>query len=87
MSRKDEKNTGIIKAVLTTIGVIVVILTALAILYKFFKKYFKITFECGDCDFSEDVDFEPECCVYEGCDCDDCADELDGSMDDIFDIE
>ena len=81
--KKEEKSVSVLKVVLITVGVIVAVLAAAAVIYKFFKKHFKITFECGDCDFCEDkcfcddADFEPECCVYDGCACDmaDAADE------------
>jgi len=90
MFRKEEKSTSILKIVLTTIGVILFILTALALVYKFFKKHFKITVECGDCEFCDDdclceeTDFEPECCVYESCCCEDCADGIDDDLADAI---
>ena len=75
--KNEERSTSIVKVVLITLGVIAFIAAATAIALKFFKKHFKVNFECGDCDFCdedgfcEDVDFEPECCVYDVC-CDDC---------------
>lgn len=73
-----EKNK---KSSLTTffviIGAIVSIGAILVMLYTFFKKYFKISFECdgdGDtecfedeCFGSEDENYEPICCC-ENCD-------------------
>ena len=87
MYNKEGKRFGFLKVLLTTIGIILFLLTALAILYKFFKKHFKITFECGDYDFSDDdcfddIDYEPECCVYEGCCCEDCADDIADAIED-----
>lgn len=85
MFKKEEKRVSAWQAVLITIGVIVVVLGALAVIYKFFKKYFRITLECGDCDFCEDdcfcedIDYEPECCVYDGT----CCGSIDGIDEDL----
>lgn len=73
MFKKEEKGISIWHVVFATVGIVLFVLASLAVLYKFFKKHFKITFECGDCDFGEDdcfcedADFEPECCVYDDC--------------------
>ena len=72
--KNEEKSTNIVKVVLITLGVIAFIVTAVMVAYTFFKKHFKVSFECEDCDFCdgddfcEDVDFEPECCVYDAAD-------------------
>lgn len=79
--RKKQNNVSVVKVVLITLGTVAAIAAALCVAYKIFKKYFKITFECGDCDFCdedcslEDEDAEPECI----CDCggDDIFAELD----------
>ncbi len=88
MFRKEEKSGGVLRAVLITAGIIVFVFAAVAVIYKFFKKHFRITLECGDYDFCDDdcfceeEDFEPECCVYDGSCCcdsalaDDIADEI-----------
>lgn len=81
MFKKEDKSVGIIRAVMITIGAILFITAAAAVMYRFFKKHFKITLECGDYDFGDDdcycddSDFEPECCVYDSCCCDNCTDE------------
>ena len=65
--KKEEKGVSIGKVVLITLSVVFCVLAAAAVLYKVFKKHFKITFECGDCAFCDDdcfcddSDFEPEC--------------------------
>lgn len=69
--KNEERSVSIVKVVLITLGVIAFLAAALAVALKFFKKHFKVNFECGECDFCEedgfceDVDFEPECCVYD----------------------
>lgn len=73
MLKRDDNTISIWRVVLLTIGIILFIATLAIVAYKFFKKHFKITLECGDCDFCDadcsfdDVDFEPECCIYDGC--------------------
>ena len=47
--KPEEKKTSVVKVVLITLGVIAAVAAALAVLYTLFKKYFTITFECGDC--------------------------------------
>ena len=65
--KKDDRGVSVGKVVMITLSVVAIIIAAAAVLYKIFKKHFKITFECGDCDFcdddcfSDDSDFEPEC--------------------------
>jgi len=87
--KKKEENS-VLKAVLITAGVVITIVAALAVLYKVFKKHFKITFECEDCDFCDndticsDDDSEPEC-ICHGCS-DDIFDELDAE-DEVNDAE
>ena len=87
MFKKQEKGMSLCRVIFTTVSIVLFILAAFAIAYKFFKKHFKVTFESGDCDFCDDdcfcddPDFEPECSVCDGtcdddctCDCDDGAD-------------
>ena len=85
MSERNSNKASVLRAIFITVGVIVTVLTTLVVLYKVFKKYFRITLECGDCSICEDdcfcdeEDYEPECCVYE-CDC--CGD-IDGIDDEL----
>lgn len=80
MFRKEEKSVSVVKVVLITLGVVACVAAAAVVVYKFLKKHFKITFECGDCDFCDDdcfcddSDFEPECICGDCDDCDDCDD-------------
>ncbi len=67
--KPEEKKTSVVKVVLITLGVIAAVGATLAVLYTLFKKYFTITFECGDCEncdedcFEDDLSFdEPICC-------------------------
>ena len=90
--KKEEKGVNVVKVVLITAGAVLAVVAAFAVLYKFFKKHFKITFECEDCDFCDDDcltcedGFEPECVCDDDCDscglCDDAA--ADEPDDDIF---
>lgn len=85
MSEKNGNKASVLRAIFITVGVIVTVLTTLVVLYKVFKKYFRITLECGDCSiceddcFCEEIDYEPECCVYEGS----CCSDIDGIDDDL----
>ncbi len=91
MFKKEEKNFSVLRTVLIIAGIVVVLMTAMVVLYKVFKKYFRVTLECGDCDicdgdcFCEDGDFEPECCVYDGAA--DIADDIADEIADSFDAE
>ena len=54
------------KAILIVIGAIVAVSGIVMALYSMFKKYFKVTFECGnvcddDCFDDENEDYEPLC--------------------------
>ena len=67
--KPEEKKTSVVKVVLITLGVIAAVGATLAVLYTLFKKYFTITFECGDCEncdedcFDDELAFdEPICC-------------------------
>ncbi len=70
----ENKNT--LKTFFIIVGAVVSIAAIFAVLYTVFKKYFKVTFECDDCDcdccdegcFEEAEDYEPVCCC-------ECADE------------
>lgn len=92
IKKKEEKSVSVAKVVLVTAGVVLAIVAACAVLYKFFKKHFKITFECEDCDFCDDDclscddGFEPECIAGEDCaSCGGCGAEAeDDGEDDIF---
>ncbi len=65
-----EKKNDCLKTLLIVVGAVVCAAGAIAVLYAFFKKHFKVTFECDGCDscdscdeFSEDSDnYEPICC-------------------------
>ena len=66
------ENKNALKTVLIIIGALVSISAIVVVLYTVFKKYFKVTFECDDCDcccgddcFEEVEDYEPICC----CEC------------------
>ena len=52
--KKDDRGVSVGKVVMITLSVVAIIIAAAAVLYKIFKKHFKITFECGDCDFCDD---------------------------------
>lgn len=79
MLKKQEKSVSLFKVVFMTVGIVLMILAALAVAYKFFKKHFKVTFESGDCSFGDDdcfcdePDYDPEyseCdCAWDECDC------------------
>ena len=72
----ENKNNSL-KTLFIIVGAIVCVGTAAALLYAFFKKHFKVTFECDGCDccdgcdeFADDVEnYEPICC------CEDCEEE------------
>lgn len=76
MFKKQEKSVSLCRLVFTTVAIVLAVLAALALAYKFFKKHFKVTFESGDCSFCDDdcfcdaPDFEPECSVCDK-ECDD----------------
>ncbi|MBQ8475140.1 MAG: hypothetical protein IJ499_05715 [Clostridia bacterium] len=63
--KNEEKRVSIGKIIAISAAVALLIFAAMVILYKFFKKYFKITFDCGDCDSCDQdcfgSDFEPIC--------------------------
>lgn len=75
-----EKKTSTLKILFIVIGAIVCVGTAVALLYTFFKKHFKVTFACDGCDCCDDFDDfaldaeddEPICCccdAEEDCTC------------------
>ena len=45
----ENKNNSL-KTLFIIVGAIVCVGTAAALLYAFFKKHFKVTFECDGCD-------------------------------------
>ena len=44
--KKDDRGVSVGKVVMITLSVVAIIIAAAAVLYKIFKKHFKITFEC-----------------------------------------
>ena len=67
----SEKRSDGLKALFVVVGAVVTIGAFLAVLYGIFKKYFKISIECGDeGDAFDDEfdDFEPACDEYCGYD-------------------
>jgi len=65
-----ENKNSTLKTLFIVIGAIVCLGTAAALVYTFFKKHFKVTFDCDGCDccdeccdFEEDAEnYEPICC-------------------------
>jgi len=80
----EHKNT--LKTFFIIVGAVVSIAAIAAVLYTVFKKYFKVTFECDDCDcsccdedcFEEADEYEPICC----CECKEEAEEEASAEDD-----
>ncbi len=79
--KNEEKRVSIFKIVAISAAVALFIFAALVVLYKFFKKYFKISFDCGDCDSCyqdcfgsdfdpvfDDEDYAPECTLCDEAD-------------------
>lgn len=68
-----ENKNNTLKTLFIIVGAIVCVSTAAALIYAFFKKHFKVTFECDGCDscdgcdeFADDVEnYEPICCCCE----------------------
>lgn len=65
-----ENKNNTLKTLFIIVGAIVCVGTAAALVYTFFKKHFKVTFECDGCDgcdeFADDVEnYEPICCCEE----------------------
>lgn len=62
---REEKRTSVFKIILISVTVAIAVVGIVAVLYRLFKKYFKITIDCGDCDectgdcFGDD--FDPLC--------------------------
>lgn len=71
----ENKNNSL-KTLFIIVGAIVCVATAVALVYAFFKKHFKVTFECDGCDeFADDVEnYEPICCCEDEEEADDMAD-------------
>lgn len=66
---KKEDSSSLLKGILIAIGAVVAVAGTMALLYALFKKYFTITFECGDCESCESPcdsgsceELEPEVC-------------------------
>ncbi len=92
MRKNEEKRVSVIKIIAISAGVALLIVTVAALLYKFFKKYFRISFDCGDCDTccqdcfgdefdplcSCDEDFAPGCSICDESDAADSAEAQDG---------
>ena len=53
-NKVEEKKTSPIKVILIIIGAVVALMGAALVVYKLFKKYFTVTFECGDCETCEE---------------------------------
>lgn len=62
----EEKKVNVYKVIGITVGAVLLVSAICFAAYKFFKKYFKITFDCGNCEECEDdcfgIDFDPELC-------------------------
>ena len=74
METKETRRVSIGKIIAISAAVALIAFAAMVIAYKLFKKYFKVSFDCGDCDscdagcfdddfdlFMEDEDYEPSC--------------------------
>ena len=73
--RDGEKRSSVVRTVIITLTVIAAIAAVAAVLYNLFKKYFKVSLDCGDRDdcssgcFGDDFDpmcdddFAPECAL------------------------
>ena len=80
---REEKRTSVGKIIVISATVAIAIVGIAAVLYKLFKKYFKITIDCGNCDDCDEIcfgeDFDPLCDCDEdfvpGCSLDEAEDE------------
>ena len=83
METKETRRVSVGKIIAISAAVALIAFAAMVVAYKLFKKYFKVSFDCGDCDccsencfdddfdlFAEDEDYEPKCSL-----CDDEDDE------------
>ena len=65
MDRQDKK-VSVYKVIAITVGAVVVATALCYAAYTLFKKYFKITFDCGKCGECDGdclgIDFDPELC-------------------------
>ena len=65
MNQTEEKRISIWKIVAISAGVAVLVAAAVVILCKVFRKYFRISIDCGDCDdCTQDCfgcEFDPLC--------------------------
>ena len=65
ISVREEKRTSVLKIILISVAVAIAIVGIIALLYFLFKKYFKVSIDCGDCDDCEDScfgdSFDPLC--------------------------
>jgi len=70
-NKPEEKTTSAVKVILIIIGAVVAVAGAALVVYKIFKKYFTVTFECGDCEscdedcFADEDETEEEVVVVE----------------------
>lgn len=77
------KKESTLKTIFVVIGALVSLAALVVVVYTVFKKYFKVTFECGgdcdccdeDCFEDEDACYEPICCCEDEDVADDAADE------------
>ncbi len=74
---KQERSDGLLKSLFIFIGVVASVCAIAVVAYSLFKKYFQVTFDCGDDSAGagpddedyfadeEDEPFEPICCEEE----------------------
>jgi len=75
-NKVEEKKTSPLKVILIVLGALVAVAGAVLVAYKIFKKYFTVTFECGDCDTCDEDCFADEdelCCEDVCCECEETA--------------
>ena len=63
--KEEKRGVSVLKIVLISVAVAIAIVAIVALLYYLFKKYFKVSIDCGDCDGCEEAcfgdDFDPLC--------------------------
>ena len=61
----EEKRTSVAKVIIISVTVAIAVVGLVVLLYNLFKKYFKVTIDCGNCDSCNDDslgdDLDP-CC-------------------------
>ena len=65
-----NNKSSFFKGLFITVGVVVSVAAVVAVLYRIFTKYFKITLDCGDCHGDCDCDCCPDSddCAFDDCD-------------------